>query len=60
MKQHNEPKKVQLFSKNVKYRQNLNLMYGCHGYKNKILCAVPIIIYCDGSIFLFHDFKDHV
>ena len=37
MKQHTEPKKVQLFSKNDKYWQNLNFMYGCHGYQNNIL-----------------------
>ena len=35
MKQHNEPKKIQL--NNVKYGINLNFMYGCHDYKNKLL-----------------------
>ena len=37
MKQHNESKKVQLFSENVKYRHNLKFLYGCHDYQNKIL-----------------------
>ena len=39
MKQHNEPQMVQLhvFSKNVTHGQNLNFMYDCHGYQNKIL-----------------------
>ena len=37
MKQHNELKKVPLFKTNVTYSQNLNFMYGCHGYKIKIL-----------------------
>ena len=37
MKQNTEPKKVQLFSKHDKYRRNLNFMYGCNGYQNKIL-----------------------
>ena len=35
-KKNNEPQKVQFFF-NVKYRQNLNFMYGCHGYQNKIV-----------------------
>ena len=62
MKQHNEPKKVQLFIFffYIEYRLNLNFMYGCHGYQNKILGDIPVIIYCDDSIFLFHDFKDRV
>ena len=37
MKQHNEPKKVQILPKNIEYKQNLNFMYGCHGYQNKIV-----------------------
>ena len=32
-----EPMNVQLFSKTVKFGQNLNFMYSCHGYQNKIL-----------------------
>ena len=60
MTQLNVPQKVQLFSKNVKHRQNLNVRYRCHGYQNKILWDVPVIICCDDSIFLFYDFKDHV
>ena len=30
-----------------------------HAYQNKILQDIPVIIYmyCDDSIFLFHDFK---
>ena len=50
MKQHNEPKKVPLFSKNVTYSQNLNFMYSCHGYQNKILSEFQVIIYCDDSV----------
>ena len=40
--------------------QNLNFMYGCHGYQNKIVWNVPFSIYYDDFIFLYHDFNDHV
>ena len=47
----NEPKKVELLSKNVKYGQNLNFMYGRHGYQNKILGDSSVIIYYDNFLF---------
>ena len=43
MKQHNDPKKIQLFSKNVTYRQNLNFMYGCYSYQIKINVAASLV-----------------
>ena len=52
MKQHNEPKKVQLFSKDVEYRQNLNFMYGCHGYQNKI-CWDILLSYIVMTLYLY-------
>ena len=62
MKQYNEPKKVQLFSRNIKYGQSqkLNSMYVCHGYQIKILWEGLAIKYCCDSLCLFHNFKDHV
>ena len=37
----------------VKYGQNLNFLYGCHGYQNKIQILWLLHI-------LFPDFKDNV
>ena len=42
MKQHDEPKMVQLFSKNVNYEQNLNFMYGRHGTRIKYFETAPL------------------
>ena len=51
MKQHNESKKVQLFSK---YGQNSTVMYGCHGYQKETLWDDPVIVYCSDSLFFFN------